>query len=80
MTYKFSAILMLACLCGLLTASADTVVMSNNRTMEGTAIQTNDDDVLILTPYAAFNFSKASIKEIKAANRGPMALPKLPPS
>ena len=71
MTYKFSAILMLACLCGLLTASADTVVMSNNRTMEGTAIQTNDDDVLILTPYAAFNFSKASIKEIKAELAAP---------
>lgn len=45
--------------------SADTILMPNNRTLSGTAIQTNGDDVLILTKHAAFNFSKNSIKGIK---------------
>jgi hypothetical protein len=45
---------------------ADTIVLaSNNRTLDGAAIQTNDDDVFILTRFAAYNFSKNSIKEIK---------------
>ena len=64
MTNKFSVVLVLACLCGFLPASADTIVMLNNHVLTGTTIQTNDDDVLILTRYAAFNFSKASIKGI----------------
>lgn len=51
---------------GMESAFADTIVMSNNHVISGTAIQTNDDEVLILTPHAAFNFSKTSIKGIIA--------------
>jgi hypothetical protein len=43
---------------------ADTVVFSNGRTLSGTVVRTNGDDVLIVTDFAAFNFSRGSIKEI----------------
>jgi hypothetical protein len=46
-------------------AFADTLVFSNGRIISGTVLQTNDDDILLLTGYAAFNFSKSNIKEIK---------------
>lgn len=46
--------------------SADTLVMFNNTTVSGTIIQTNGDNILVLANYAAFNFSKANIKDIKA--------------
>ncbi len=46
-------------------ASADTIEMSNGQTFTGTLVQTNGDDVLVLTRYAAFDFSKASIKLVK---------------
>jgi hypothetical protein len=58
------------CIFGLTLGFADTIVMSNNRMITGTAIQTNGDDVLILTRYAAFNFSTTSIKEIKPESAG----------
>jgi hypothetical protein len=65
---------LLICIClyvlGSLMALADTIVMSNNRTITGIAIQTNDDDVLILTHYAAFSFSAASIKGIQPDSTG----------
>jgi hypothetical protein len=64
---KFGAICIIINICflGFLLASADTIVMSNHHILNGTVIQTNDDEVLVLTPYAAFNFSINSIKEIK---------------
>lgn len=43
----------------------DTLVKLNNGSVSGTAIQTNGDDVLVLMDYAAFNFSKANLTEIK---------------
>jgi len=46
--------------------SADTLVIFNGSTISGTIIQTNDDTLLLLTDYAAYNFSKANIKEVKA--------------
>lgn len=46
-------------------AFADTIIFSNNRTVSGTILQTNDDEVLLLAGTAAFNFSKSNIKEIK---------------
>lgn len=55
-------------------AVADTILMANSRTLTGTVIQTNGDDVLILTKNAAFNFSKASIKGIKP-DAGTTSLP-----
>lgn len=63
--YKFGAIVAAVWLLGFSAAFADTIVMANNQTMTGTAIQTNGDDVLVLTKYAAFDFSKNSIKEIR---------------
>jgi hypothetical protein len=50
------------------------LVFSNNRTISGTVLQTNDDEVLLLTGYAAFNFSKSNIKEIKT-ERGEVVQP-----
>jgi hypothetical protein len=44
----------------------DTLVFSTGRTLSGIILQTNGDDLLVLTKYAAFNFSKTNIKEIKA--------------
>ena len=55
-----------ACPLGVPLTFADTLVLSNNRTVSGTVIQTNGDDVLLLTAYATYNFSRANIKEIKA--------------
>jgi hypothetical protein len=45
---------------------ADTIEMSNGQTFHGTVIQTNGTDVLLLTHYAAFDFSKSSIRQITA--------------
>lgn len=50
---------------------ADTIVMATGQTVEGIALQTNDDDVLVLTKFAAFNYSKTSIKEITPATDEP---------
>jgi hypothetical protein len=44
---------------------ADTLVLLNNSTVSGTIIQTNGDDILLLTDFAAYDFSKANTKEIK---------------
>jgi hypothetical protein len=46
-------------------AVADTVLFSNGRTVSGTVLQTNGDEILLLTPYAAYNYSRAHLKEIK---------------
>jgi hypothetical protein len=64
---KFGAYLVFSVLSllGFSTAFADTIVTASNRIMTGTVIQTNGEDVLILTRFAAFNFSAANIKEIK---------------
>ncbi len=56
---------LLACPLGVPVTFADTLVLSNDSTVSGTVIQTNGDDVLLLTGYAAYNFSKANIKAIK---------------
>jgi hypothetical protein len=47
------------------TACADTVVFSTGRTLTGTVVRTNGDDVLLVMDYGAFNFSRASIKNIQ---------------
>lgn len=46
-------------------AFADTVVFSSGRTMDGTVVRTNGNDVLVVADCAAFNFSRESIKEIR---------------
>ena len=46
-------------------ARADAIVFSNGRTLTGTAVRTNGDDVLLVMDYGAFNFSRASIKQIQ---------------
>jgi hypothetical protein len=51
-------------------AFADTLVFSTGHTVSGTVIQTNGDDLLVLTPYAAYNFSRSNIKEIKTEPAG----------
>jgi len=50
---------------GISLAFGDTLIFSNGRALSGTVIQTNGDDLLVLTSHASFNFSKTSIKEIK---------------
>ncbi|HEX5400548.1 MAG TPA: hypothetical protein VFY06_15990 [Verrucomicrobiae bacterium] len=44
---------------------ADTLVLSNGSTVSGTVLQTNGDDILLLTGYAAFNFSRSNTKDIE---------------
>ncbi len=56
---------LLACPLGVPVTFADTLVLSNDSTVSGTVIQTNGDDVLLLTGYAAYNFSRTNIKAIK---------------
>lgn len=63
--YLFLIVFSFGFFCGLENAYADSVVMANGRILSGTAIQTNADEVLILTLNAAFNFSQSSIKEIR---------------
>ena len=46
-------------------AWGDTIVLSSGRTLIGTAVRTNGDDVLLVMDYGAFNFSRASIKKIQ---------------
>jgi hypothetical protein len=46
-------------------AFGDTLVISDGSTISGTIIQTNDDSVLLLTDYAAYNFSRAIFKKVK---------------
>jgi hypothetical protein len=46
-------------------ACADTIVLSTGRTLTGTAVRTNGDDILLVMDYGAFNFSRASIKKIQ---------------
>jgi len=50
--------------CGSVTL-ADTLLFTNGRTVSGKVIQTNGDEILVLTPYAAYNYSRAHLKEIK---------------
>jgi len=45
-------------------AFADTLLFLNGRTVSGTVLQTNGDEILLLTPYAAYNYSRAHLKEI----------------
>jgi hypothetical protein len=44
---------------------ADTLFFTNGRTVAGKVIQTNGEDVLVLAPYAAYNYSRSHIKEIQ---------------
>jgi hypothetical protein len=44
---------------------ADTLFFSNGRVVSGTVLQTNGDEILLLTPHAAYNFSRSHVKEIK---------------
>ncbi|MCX6915137.1 MAG: hypothetical protein NT167_19175 [Verrucomicrobia bacterium] len=46
-------------------ACADTIVLSTGRTLTGTAVRTNGDDVLLVMDYGAFNFSREFIKKIQ---------------
>jgi hypothetical protein len=45
--------------------SADTLFFSNGSTVSGTVLQTNDDQIVLLTDNAAFNFKKSNLEEIK---------------
>ena len=41
-------------------------MLSNGQQLNGKVIQTNQDDVLVLTPFEAFNYSQNRIKQITA--------------
>jgi hypothetical protein len=45
-------------------AFGDSLTLVTGRTLTGTLARTNGDDVLLVMDYAAFNFSRNSIKEI----------------
>ena len=53
------------CSIGVSPVFADTLILNSGATISGTVIQTNGDDLLLLMNYAAFNFSRANIKEIR---------------
>ncbi len=44
---------------------ADIIVFSTGRALTGTVACTNGDEVLVVTDYAAFNFARESIKQIR---------------
>jgi hypothetical protein len=46
----------------------ETVVLSSGKTINGTIIRTNGNDLMLLTDYGTFNFGSDNIKEIKSAN------------
>jgi hypothetical protein len=50
-------------------AIADTIVLSSGQALTGTALRTNGDNVFVMMDHAAFNFSRANIKEIKLDQR-----------
>jgi hypothetical protein len=60
-TYLLSALSLLFVFDGF----ADTLVFSKGNEITGNVIQTNGEDLLVLTDYGTFNFAKANIKEIK---------------
>src|SRR6266403_5102997 len=45
--------------------SADTLLFTTGRTLTGTVVKTNGDDVLVMMDFGTFNFSRANIKEVK---------------
>jgi hypothetical protein len=57
--------LFLACVSCASVCSADTLLFSNGSIVSGKVIQTNREEVLLLTSYAAYNYSRAGLKEIK---------------
>lgn len=46
---------------------SQTIIFSNGRTMDGTVIRTNGNDVIVATDYGTLNFGLENIKEIKEA-------------
>ena len=57
--------LLASCPLALPVASADTLVFPTGRTVRGTVLQTNGEEVLMWTGYSAYNFSLANVKTIK---------------
>lgn len=49
----------------LLPAAGDTITFQNNKTIRGTALQTNGESVLVLVDYGTMRFSTASLKRIR---------------
>ena len=50
-------------------AFADSIKLSSGQEITGTIVQTNEGDVLVLTPNAAFEYSKSRVQEIEAEPR-----------
>jgi hypothetical protein len=46
-------------------ALADTLVFSSGRTVNGTVLQTNENNILLLNDYGALNYSRSIIKEVR---------------
>jgi hypothetical protein len=57
--------LLASCPPALTVVSAGTLVFPSGRSVDGTILQTNGNDVLLLIGFSAYNFSLATIKEIK---------------
>jgi hypothetical protein len=47
-----------------MSAKSDTVTFSDGHALSCTVLQTNGDDLLLLLPHGAFNYSKSRVKEI----------------
>ena len=54
-----------ACLSALPLAYADSITFSTDRTVTGTILQTNGNNLLLMTDYGTLSYSLAIIKEIK---------------
>lgn len=46
-------------------SNADTLTLPSGRTIAGTVIQTNGDEIVLLTKYGTYNFAKPNLKSIK---------------
>jgi len=62
---RLSSACLLLSMCCVARVSADTLVFATGRTLTGTVVKTNGDDLLVMMDYGTFNFSRANIKEIR---------------
>jgi hypothetical protein len=57
---------------------ADTLTLASGRTISGTILQTNGDNLLLLSDYATFRFSRSNLKDIKLSQTNPANLEQIP--
>src|SRR4051794_40779118 len=60
-----SPLILIVGVCCATVSESETLVLSSGRTIVGTVIRTNGNDLMLLTDYGTFNFGRDNIKEIK---------------